>query len=309
MFDGISVTCFAASYLVVMFLDFTRFYFRATARNILMIGFAVAGWIAHLSYLIFQVGSQWQSGVLVSSWESWCWIVSLILVSVYFLFLARHPKTNIGMYLMPVALMVIVAGIFAAQLEPFSPTYARTVWHNIHGISLLIGLIAVLIGFIAGVMYLVQSSRLKQHNAIVGRVKTLALESLQNIGERALLVSAALLAGGLISGVVLNVVKQSDGQVVISWSDPIVWTSAVLLVWLVVVIGFVVFYTPARQGRKIAYLVVASFLFLIVEIIIAVWSGHGRSNQTEINNWEDDRPISATHVGVPNRAANRRLSL
>ena len=202
MFDGISVTCFAASYLVVMILDFTRFYFRATVRNILVIGFAIAGWMAHLSYLVYQVGSQWQSGVPVSSWESWCWIISLILVSVYFYFLAKHPKANTGMYLMPVALVVIVAGIFAKQLEPFSQTDARGVWHNIHGIALLIGLIAVLLGFVAGLMYLVQSNRLKHHSANVGRVKTLSLESLHRIGERALIASTIFLAIGLISGVV-----------------------------------------------------------------------------------------------------------
>ena len=279
MFDGISVTCFAASYLVVMILDFTRFYFRATVRNILVIGFAIAGWMAHLSYLIYQVGSQWQSGVPVSSWESWCWVVSLILVSVYFYFLAKYPKANTGMYLMPVALVVIVVGIFAKQLEPFSQTDARSVWHNIHGVALLIGLIAVLLGFVAGLMYLVQSNRLKHHSANVGRVKSLSLESLHKIGERSLIASTIFLAIGLISGVVLNIIKQPNGQVVIGWSDPVILTSTVLLVWLIVVFCFVVVYRPARQGRKIAYLVLASFVFLVIEILIVVWSGHGRSSE------------------------------
>lgn len=299
MFEGISVTCFGASYLIVLVLELSRYFFRATARNVALIVFALAGWLAHLSFVIYRVTDQWETEVLVSSWESWCWIVSLLLATCYLLMLARHPKSNIGFYLLPLTLLVIIAGIFARELEPFSGAEARSVWHRIHGFSLLIGVFSVFLGFVGGLMYLIQSERLKHHTAAVNRVKSLSLESLHQLAERALIVSTFFVAAGLLSGVVLNIVRKPSGEVVIGWNEPVIWTSAVLFVWLIAVFGFVVLYRPARHGRKIAYLVVASFVFLIVEIAIAVSTDHGNSSSNEFHDYVSFRLQKSANIDCP----------
>jgi hypothetical protein len=55
----------------------------------------------------------------------------------------------------------------------------------------------------------------------------------------------------------------------------VVWSSAVLLLWLLASVAFQRLYRPARHGRKVAYLVLANFLFLVVELAIVLSVSHG----------------------------------
>ena len=80
---------------------------------------------------------------------------------------------------------------------------------------------------------------------------------------------------GLLSGILLNLVKGEHASV--QWTDPVVWPSGLLLIWLLAALTFNGFYKPARQGRKVAYLTFASFVFLgiVLVILICVPSSHG----------------------------------
>ena len=94
------------------------------------------------------------------------------------------------------------------------------------------------------------------------------------------MISALLLASGLVSGIATNQIRGEDEAVrqIIAWSDPVIWSSGILLAWLLAAMGFNLLYRPARQGRKVAYLVVASFLFLVLELGIVWWAGHATSS-------------------------------
>jgi ABC-type transport system involved in cytochrome c biogenesis permease subunit len=103
-------------------------------------------------------------------------------------------------------------------------------WGMIHGITLLFGVIAATLGFVAGLMYLVHSYRLKHKLPPRQGLRLPSLEWLQRANKRALIVSPCLLGLGLLSGVVMNVLKFDQGM---AWTDPVVWTSGVLLFgWL-----------------------------------------------------------------------------
>ena len=71
-----------------------------------------------------------------------------------------HPKISIGLFLLPLVLALFGLSQFADQ-QPFPQSHAGQIWGTIHGIFLLLGVVAVSIGFVAGVMYLIQSYRLK----------------------------------------------------------------------------------------------------------------------------------------------------
>ena len=89
-----------------------------------------------------------------------------------------------------------------------------------------------------------------------------------------LLVSTVLLGVGLLSGILVNVINQKIGRGVLPWNDPVIISSAILFAWLLISLLFNLVYRPARQGRKVAYLVLASFLFLVVEFAIVLYVGH-----------------------------------
>ena len=66
-----------------------------------------------------------------------------------------------GLFLLPTVLGLIGASRFAATV-PLATFQSPRIGGRIHGLFLMLGTVAVLLGFVAGVMYLVQSYRLKQ---------------------------------------------------------------------------------------------------------------------------------------------------
>ena len=190
----------------------------------------------------------------------------------------------IGIFLLPVTLLLIGFGHSFSNAAPFSPGRAKTVWNMVHGSSLLLGTVVVALGFVFGIMYLIQSRRLKQKRT--GSFRLPSLEWLNTWAERSLLGSTVLLCGGFASGIALKMVQQSSAsssvaeEGTIPWSDPVIWTSAVLFLWLLAATIISTFYKPARRGRKVAYVVTISFLFLLLELVIVWQVGHATDRQT-----------------------------
>ncbi|MEM7453284.1 MAG: cytochrome c biogenesis protein CcsA [Planctomycetota bacterium] len=288
--DGISITCFAASYLVALGLVVSRIFFRTSLRKYLVIGIMVAGLFAHTVYLMRHAGMEFSSGgVWTGNWSAWTLAAAWCVATACLWIVIRQPQSVVGLFLLPLVLLLVGIGTFLPG-ESFSASDSRSVWSMVHGLCLLLGTAAVVFGFAAGVMYLMQASRLKRK---VGRSEWFrlpSLEWLQNASEKALVVSVALLGMGLASGLFINlagnrIATETDPNAVrvVAWSDPVVWTSGVLFLWLVAAMLFNRLYQPARQGRKVAYLVVASFLFLMLELGIVLWSGHGATPDVSQN--------------------------
>jgi hypothetical protein len=114
-------------------------------------------------------------------------------------------------------------------------------------------------------MYLVQAWRLKHKVAPSEGLRLPSLEWLDGVNARAIQLSTLLMALGFVSGLVLGQVRaRSTGASAANWSDPLVWSLAAMLAWLLTASVFTLVYRPARHGRKVAYLTVASMLFLLV---------------------------------------------
>jgi hypothetical protein len=276
---GISITCFTASYAVALALEVSRLFFRMPVRLVVMLGFAAAGLLAHSLYLWHRA----QTGVMpLSSWYDWFLIAAWILAASYIGLTLWRPLTNVGLFLLPVVLALVgVAYVFRDQAA-FPRDRALQLWGIAHGLMLLLGTVAVSFGFAAGLMYLVQSWRLKHHVSPRAGVKLPSLEWLQKINRQALVYSSCFIALGLIAGIILNAVSVRGRGPAVPWTDSVVISSAILLVWLLAASVFEWFYKPAQQGRKVAYLTVASFLFLalVMAMLVVGNSQHGRSRDT-----------------------------
>jgi hypothetical protein len=179
----------------------------------------------------------------------------------------------LGVFVLPLAFLLIgFAWWFPGLAEPFPRDQAYRYWSIVHGVALLLGTVVVMLGFVAGLMYLVQAYRLK-HKMAAGRGLQLpSLEWLQRMNEDSFILSTCLLAAGLISGVVLNLIRQTSDSPSLPWSDPVVWSSGLLFAWLAAASVFNLLYKPARQGQKVAYLTVASFVFLGLALGVVLFS-------------------------------------
>ena len=75
----------------------------------------------------------------------------------------------------------------------------------------MLATVSLLVGFVAGLMYLVQVRRLKHKSAVAaGRLRLPSLEWLQWANGRAMLVSLLMLGLGVLSGMVLNLINIRD---------------------------------------------------------------------------------------------------
>jgi ABC-type uncharacterized transport system permease subunit len=272
---NITITCFAASYTVCLALEASRLIFQARIRGVLVIGMAVAGLFAHLIYLMTALQAQVTAGNVapLSNWHDFCLLAALVLVGVYLGLTLRRPQDNVGLFLLPPVLGLIGLAVLFQSSPPFPRDDALIVWRMIHGLTLLVGTVTVTLGFTTGLMYLFQAYRLKHKLPPRRGMRLPSLEWLQRFNGQSLVVSTSSLAIGLISGVVLNLLRQSAAAGV-EWTDPVVLSSGLLFIWLACMTTFESVYKPARQGRKVAYLTMASFLFLLLALGLVLAGEH-----------------------------------
>jgi hypothetical protein len=273
---GVILIClFFTSYLIALALEATRPFIRVPARLAIMLGIAAIGLAMHTAYLWIRAST---GSLPLASWHDFYFIAAWILTAAYLGLTAARPQTNVGLFILPVVLILIGIGWPFRESGSFPRDRALQMWGMAHGIMLLLGTVAVSFGFIAGLMYLVQSYRLKKHLPPQTGLKLPSLEWLQSVNKQSLIYSSCFIALGLVAGIILNMIKfQGQGRAV-PWTDGVVLSSAALLVWLLAATVFEWTYKPAQQGRKVAYLTVASFVFLalVMAILLAGGSQHAQ---------------------------------
>jgi hypothetical protein len=236
--------------------------------------FVVAGLFAQTLYLYALARTEILEGVVFSRWYDWCLLAAWVVAAACLALSLRRPQTALGVFMLPMVLLLIAVAYPFRDAPHFARSEAQRVWGLLHGGTLLVGTTGVAIGFVVGLMYLVQSYRLK-HKMASATFKLPSLEWLQRMNEESLIISSFIIAIGLLTGIVLNAVKHAQHAATVAWTEPTVWSSALLLVWLVAALTFNWLYKPARQGRKVAYLTMASFGFLAIVLGLVLYSQHG----------------------------------
>ena len=280
MLSGITITCFAASYAVALVLESVRMRVQNVWLGRTAIGFLIAGIFAQSVHLWNIANAEVGTITLFSTWHDWCllaaWVLALACLG---LSLRRVPL--IGVFMLPLILALIGAAYWLIDAPAFERSDTLRYWGIGHGVALLIGTVGVTIGFVAGLMFLLQSYRLKHKIPPSKTFKLPSLEWLQRLNEESLLISSFFLAVGLLTGVVMNAIAHSQAAPTVAWTEPTVWSSGVLLLWLIVALLFNWLYRPARRGRKVAYLTMASFGFLAIVLGLVLSSQHASQASVE----------------------------
>jgi ABC-type transport system involved in cytochrome c biogenesis permease subunit len=266
--SGVSIVCFAASYTVALVLEITRLLFRSGIRGAVMLGFAAAGLLAHSIYLYHRALRN--PAAPLSSAYDWYLIAAWLLMAIYLYLIYYHPRAAFGLFLLPLVLGLIGAAHFADP-SPFGRDPAARVWGLVHAGSVLLAVVAVLTGFATGLMYLYQARRLKRRIPPARGFFLPSLEWLQRTNSRAVVVAVLMLGIGLVTGSILNLVARAPGSGRMPWHDPVILSTAVTFVCLLISSLFAAFYQPARQGAKVACLTLVAFLFLVVALGVGLF--------------------------------------
>jgi len=262
--SGVGIVCFATSYAIAFVLEASRLLFRSGIRGAAMIGIGGMGLFLHTVYLFYRAMAA--TGSPLSSRQDWCLVAAWVLAAIYLYLTYYHPDRSFGLFILPLVLGLIGAGWMLVDAQPYSKEPASRIWGAIHGVSLLLATVALLVGFAAGVMYLGQAYRLKHKLPPMRGLKLPSLEWLRRANSRAVGIAILTLATGILSGMVLNLSNSGPDGERLPWSDPVVLSTLLAFGWLVLCAGMGAFYRPAREGRKVALLTILSFLFLVLAL-------------------------------------------
>jgi ABC-type uncharacterized transport system permease subunit len=265
MLSGVGTICFASSYAIAWALEISRLLFRSGARGAIMLAVAGAGLVAHTAFLYYRaLKAVAANAAPLSSEQDWYLVAAWAIVVVYLHLAILRPKVSFGLFLLPLALGLIGAATFLAPTQPLAREPASKIWGAMHGVSIMLAVVSVLVGFVAGLMYLGQSRRLKHKRMPAGRLSLPSLEWLERANSHAIVTSLLMLGVGILSGMVLNLVNTGNEGARLYWNDPVVLSTWLMFFWLLAAVVAIAVYRPARQGRKVAYLTVASFVFLVI---------------------------------------------
>jgi ABC-type uncharacterized transport system permease subunit len=280
MLSGVSVICFAASYAIALAIEVLGMQIRFRWRRLALVVVAGAGLVAHTLFLSYRAAEA--NAAPLASPAEWLLLAAWVLALVYVAAILYLPRAVTGLILLPLMLVLIAASLWASP-EPFAAEPVSRFWGDLHGSVLLLGTVTVCIGFAAGLMYLLQSYWLKRHRPPTDQVRLPSLEWLEKANAHSLTVSAFLIGLGFASGLVLTKLRHHGEQGYALWSDPVVLSLAAMLLWLVGAELFRIVYPAARRGRKVAYLTLASFLFLVITLasLTLVDTVHGQGAATK----------------------------
>jgi len=262
MLSNINMMCFSASYALALALELAGLRVRVGWRRLALLVAGAAGVLAHTLYLGQRVAEM--PAAPLASYHDWYLLAAWVLAVIYLSAILYYPRSSMGLFLLPVVLALVGASYFAATV-PLATYQAPRIWGRIHGVFLMLGTVAVLLGFVTGLMYLLQSHRLKHKWSFGEHLRLPSLEWLQRVNSRSLGAATMFVGGGFFTGVISRLAHQG-GQNFVPWTDPVVLSLAAMLVWLLVAEVFRLVYPAARQGRKVAYLTIAAFVFLLLAL-------------------------------------------
>jgi len=192
-------------------------------------------------------------------------LLALLLVAAFLLVYWRYRTVSLGVFVLPIAFLLVLIPAFKPGLESFGPPLVRSGWIFLHVALLLAAYTALVFSLLASALYLFSEQRLKRKLPSLQWLPP--LETLDNISGRTLLwgfpcMTAGLLIGSLIAAETAGAAYFADPKVLLSFA---MWAAYVAMVFIRRSSGL--------RGRRAVYL--SSFVLLVV---LAVWAANQLSS-------------------------------
>jgi hypothetical protein len=272
-----NATCFLLAYVLVLLLEFGRWRpvssiwdWRLKVALLLAMGVAL---FTHTLYLLERalIGYRAETSWTAISWHDWAVLASWALGAVYSFLLLRRGNSRIGIFVLPIVLLLTGGAIALPPEVGVHPDSAASAWRFAHGLGMAAGTVLVSLGFSMGAMYFLHSSRLKSKRPLQSRFPLPSLEYLQSSGRFCLIGSAISIGFGMVAGVIMNLTR--DGRV--EWMDRGILFSAGLFVWLTIASLTQWFLARRGSGHAIAWMNILSFWIVAVAVLLVLSTPHG----------------------------------
>ena len=261
--EGIKLFCFGASYSVALASEAAGGLVSVKWRRTLSLGFASAGVVAQTIFLAYRA-TEAKICPLTTIYDSLL-VLSWVLAVTYLSLHWYYPRVTVGLFALPLILGLILLAAFLGDAGRRRLEGWARIWGPIHGLLLAVGAIAVFVGFVAGVMYLVQRYRLKAKHLPSELVDLPSLELLERVNLQGIILAFPLLTAGLVIGLLLALEQRHAGDANIRLLDPKVICGFV--VWIAFAFLLKVRSRPEFRGRKVALLTIMGFCLMLFTMV------------------------------------------
>jgi len=280
----VTMVCFLASYLVAFILELSRLAGRSAISRFAMVGFGLAGFLAHTLYLLNR-SQQTHLPPLLASTHDWMLVLAWMLALCYLILTLFQKDLAVGVFALPVVLL-LGSSAYLLNPEPYTAVnaeHARRAWAMLHASLLVFGATAGAAGFLSGMMYLVQHNRLKTHHPEHTGLRMPSLARLALANRWSVISAFLFLTLGFASGVFLAIAPHAE-QSTVQLSDPAVIICGV--VWLFLAGLFAkLLANRGPAGRHVAWMTLWGCGFLLLTIVglqVVTGSIHSYSNTVHL---------------------------
>jgi ABC-type transport system involved in cytochrome c biogenesis permease subunit len=266
---GITHFCFGLSYLVAFGLELARLAWPSRGLRWLSLGFGLAGVLSQTVFVAYHqpTPASPYGSLLLLAW----------ILAIFYIIGALKPKLTAWSLFSLFVLLNLVWLSFAFLKESKAPIDSwfsgHAVWGMVHGGFVLAASVGITAGFLASLLYLVQSYRLKRKLPPISFLGPSSLERLERVNRRSINLALPLLTVGIIMGSI-RLQGQEDGT---NWTAVKILATGAL--WLTGMLLVLLRYWVQLPGRRLAWLTILSFFLLIVSLVAShpyAVTGEGR---------------------------------
>jgi len=196
-------------------------------------------------------------------------LLAFLIMAVFLLIYAIYKTTSPGIIVFPLVFLLTFVAATGQQPFLFTSNVAKKGWLFAHIALIFTGYAALILSFCASLLYLVQERSLKsKRSGMLSRLP--ALETIDEIGYRSLLLGFPFMTLGLVAGVV--VADSTYGSV--NYLDPKIYLS--LLMWAVYLVMLYTRWSSGWRGRRAALMATIAFVAAVVVWAANYFSGMHR---------------------------------
>jgi ABC-type uncharacterized transport system permease subunit len=180
-------------------------------------------------------------------------LLAFVLMVSFFAVYWRYKTTSLGILVFPLVFLLSLSASLGQQPPQFISPLLGSGWILVHITLILCGYAALFFSFVSSLLYLLQERSLKSKNmgGVLSRLP--ALEVMDDIGFRSLLLGFPFMTFGLIAGCVIAQASYGPAY----FKDPKILLT--LLMWAVYMVLLFSRWSAGWRGRKAAVLSTVAF--------------------------------------------------
>jgi ABC-type uncharacterized transport system permease subunit len=190
-------------------------------------------------------------------------LLALLIVGAFLLIWLRYKAVSFGLFALPLAFLLVLFPAIGLERYAFVSPIVRSGWIIVHVCALLAAYAALIFSLLASFLYLIQEKRLKDRQAPSFLAWLPPLETMNQIGHRALVIGFHCMTLGLLIGSLMAQESVGPGY----FLDPKVLLSFGM--WLLYVAMLLVRRSTGLRGRRAVYL-----SSLVVLVALSVWAAN-----------------------------------